>query len=77
MLTKNCICGQNFTSNADFTIVVPVKKAFLVSSQHLKNNIILIKKFYRAHTKFQSMTISIDLGPHKPKWINYDFWALE
>ena len=76
-LTKNSNFGQKWTSKAVFTIGVPVKNAFLVVSRHFTNVIILLKQFYRAHTKFWSMTMNSELGQHKPKYINDDFWALE
>ena len=61
---------QHLTAHAVLTFWVPVKIVFLVLSQHFKICIILLKWFYIAPKNPESMTMSTDLGPHKPKWMN-------
>ena len=59
--------GQNLTSNAVFTIGVPVKNAFLESGHRFQEIIILPKQFCIPKKNVRSMPISSGLGKLKPK----------
>ena len=64
------IFGQNFTTNAVFTIGVPVKNAFLGSCHRFQEINIFPKQFCKTKKNIRSMPKTSDLDQLKPKWTN-------